>query len=220
MQTVERAADQRSTKHNHHHLPAKATLVRCTSLPVRTELYFFFQAEDGIRDLTVTGVQTCALPILAMRVIDQRRVGYDLPLSDLLVLLCHLLRANLIGFETEPLDRLLGQRDTAELRPLDALDLGGVLGLGLGRRNVFARRKLETGNRQKSNHHEITVEHRFPPLGYFCLVLVVPFKTHQAFAVTLPISSTVGAESPSSSGSRTAPNSTYMAGTPTRLSSA
>src|SRR2546430_744956 len=24
---------------------------------------FFFQAEDGIRDLTVTGVQTCALPI-------------------------------------------------------------------------------------------------------------------------------------------------------------
>src|SRR2546430_11187306 len=26
--------------------------------------WFFFQAEDGIRDLTVTGVQTCALPIL------------------------------------------------------------------------------------------------------------------------------------------------------------
>src|SRR5438067_13259916 len=26
-------------------------------------LYFFFQAEDGIRDRNVTGVQTCALPI-------------------------------------------------------------------------------------------------------------------------------------------------------------
>src|SRR2546430_4408008 len=26
---------------------------------------FFFQAEDGIRDLTVTGVQTCALPIFS-----------------------------------------------------------------------------------------------------------------------------------------------------------
>src|SRR5437763_6689110 len=25
--------------------------------------YFFFQAEDGIRDTSVTGVQTCALPI-------------------------------------------------------------------------------------------------------------------------------------------------------------
>src|SRR2546430_6870432 len=30
---------------------------------VRYALVFFFQAEDGIRDLTVTGVQTCALPI-------------------------------------------------------------------------------------------------------------------------------------------------------------
>src|SRR2546430_5542160 len=28
-----------------------------------TCMCFFFQAEDGIRDLTVTGVQTCALPI-------------------------------------------------------------------------------------------------------------------------------------------------------------
>src|SRR5437763_16944694 len=27
-------------------------------------LCFFFQAEDGIRDTSVTGVQTCALPIL------------------------------------------------------------------------------------------------------------------------------------------------------------
>src|SRR5688572_31702234 len=32
---------------------------------------FFFQAEDGIRDLTVTGVQTCALPIL-LGVVEQR----------------------------------------------------------------------------------------------------------------------------------------------------
>src|SRR5207237_6755962 len=28
-------------------------------------LFFFFQAEDGIRDSSVTGVQTCALPISA-----------------------------------------------------------------------------------------------------------------------------------------------------------
>ena len=28
-------------------------------------IFFFFQAEDGIRDEKVTGVQTCALPILA-----------------------------------------------------------------------------------------------------------------------------------------------------------
>src|SRR2546422_6198227 len=30
-------------------------------------MFFFFQAEDGIRDVAVTGVQTCALPICAPR---------------------------------------------------------------------------------------------------------------------------------------------------------
>src|SRR5256886_2197053 len=37
--------------------------------------FFFFQAEDGIRDLTVTGVQTCALPISGDRVdrVDENR---------------------------------------------------------------------------------------------------------------------------------------------------
>src|SRR2546428_6914350 len=29
-------------------------------------VFFFFQAEDGIRDLIVTGVQTCALPIFGL----------------------------------------------------------------------------------------------------------------------------------------------------------
>src|SRR5437868_13087460 len=29
----------------------------------RMRFFFFFQAEDGIRDRNVTGVQTCALPI-------------------------------------------------------------------------------------------------------------------------------------------------------------
>src|SRR5256885_5966601 len=32
-------------------------------MAVRCCFYFFFQAEDGIRDYKVTGVQTCALPI-------------------------------------------------------------------------------------------------------------------------------------------------------------
>src|SRR5688572_32249730 len=47
-----------------------ATTSRFTQL----SLFFFFQAEDGIRDLTVTGVQTCALPI-------SRRDDVDLPLA-------------------------------------------------------------------------------------------------------------------------------------------
>src|SRR5256886_14711165 len=35
--------------------------------------FFFFQAEDGIRYLTVTGVQTCALPIWARPLQSMRR---------------------------------------------------------------------------------------------------------------------------------------------------
>src|SRR2546427_6303684 len=42
------------------------TLVASSAVALVTaSSLFFFQAEDGIRDLTVTGVQTCALPILA-----------------------------------------------------------------------------------------------------------------------------------------------------------
>src|SRR5205807_4255550 len=41
-----------------------------------TSLIFFFQAEDGIRDYKVTGVQTCALPILNFGARDLR--GDDL----------------------------------------------------------------------------------------------------------------------------------------------
>src|SRR6266516_4272407 len=36
--------------------------------------FFFFQAEDGIRYRTVTGVQTCALPILAHRRLRADRI--------------------------------------------------------------------------------------------------------------------------------------------------
>src|SRR5207248_8628316 len=40
---------------------------------------FFFQAEDGIRDRTVTGVQTCALPIL--EVLTRVPAGSGSPMS-------------------------------------------------------------------------------------------------------------------------------------------
>src|SRR2546429_1613809 len=38
--------------------PYSAKVTSCAS-----HSFFFFQAEDGIRDVAVTGVQTCALPI-------------------------------------------------------------------------------------------------------------------------------------------------------------
>src|SRR2546426_12127303 len=51
-----------------------------TSVP----LFFFFQAEDGIRDYKVTGVQTCALPIYERQKVhqvarDEERAPHVLP---------------------------------------------------------------------------------------------------------------------------------------------
>src|SRR5216683_8451570 len=45
------------------------------SLYLSYVFFFFFQAEDGIRDLIVTGVQTCALPISG-------QPGHDGPRRD------------------------------------------------------------------------------------------------------------------------------------------
>src|SRR2546425_3209948 len=39
--------------------------------------FFFFQAEDGIRDKLVTGVQTCALPIYGAGVLQRRAAAGD-----------------------------------------------------------------------------------------------------------------------------------------------
>src|SRR2546426_7101052 len=47
---------------------------RCQRAVLYSNVFFFFQAEDGIRDYKVTGVQTCALPISAAFSVD---VGLD-----------------------------------------------------------------------------------------------------------------------------------------------
>src|SRR3712207_8052905 len=46
---------------------------------VKFILFFFFQAEDGIRDIGVTGVQTCALPIC--RTASFTMYGQDWPIE-------------------------------------------------------------------------------------------------------------------------------------------
>src|SRR5699024_232621 len=44
---------------------------------ILTQHFFFFQAEDGIRDRNVTGVQTCALPILLEQRVGLLLQNYD-----------------------------------------------------------------------------------------------------------------------------------------------
>src|SRR6516164_7366910 len=57
--------------------PTVALYARMTKQrsPVAPVVFFFFQAEDGIRDGTVTGVQTCALPICAADYVHKILLG-------------------------------------------------------------------------------------------------------------------------------------------------
>src|SRR5256885_6362290 len=68
--------------------------------------FFFFQAEDGIRDYKVTGVQTCALPILG---IDERQ-------RDLCAGAQHLIAAPKDGSK-DPLATKFGARGRVDALP-------------------------------------------------------------------------------------------------------
>src|SRR5439155_13225664 len=46
------------------------SIINSPALRCLSSVSFFFQAEDGIRDGHVTGVQTCALPILGLEEVD------------------------------------------------------------------------------------------------------------------------------------------------------
>src|SRR2546430_14153857 len=75
----------------------------------RSFIFFFFQAEDGIRDLTVTGVQTCALPIFRAAIVAH--LFDDHAASELQVPL--LFRSEIDDRETEAIGRLFRRLSAA-----------------------------------------------------------------------------------------------------------
>src|SRR2546425_7313564 len=72
--------------HLSHRTPRTLTL---RNLYLFHLFFFFFQAEDGIRDKLVTGVQTCALPICSFASSDTstsaRAVAWNMSVVSLLV---------------------------------------------------------------------------------------------------------------------------------------
>src|SRR5699024_105693 len=80
---------------------------------------FFFQAEDGIRDRNVTGVQTCALPILSLREVCDADV--------------YLLRAaGFHGVPTETACPVCRKENLAEVSWIFGDDLGSASGSARG----------------------------------------------------------------------------------------
>src|SRR5947209_14077906 len=106
-----------------------------TGSPVRS--IFFFQAEDGIRCIGVTGVQTCALPIF----LDGVLVG-TLELVDDRLLERRV--AELVVRQLEvvvPLADDVAASAVELLQHLPALDLGGAVQIG----RASCRERVESG---------------------------------------------------------------------------
>src|SRR5688572_33336329 len=103
---------------------------------------FFFQAEDGIRDLTVTGVQTCALPILYAEMSDRvvanllyrvkdndlgilARIGQPYPVEDGL-------------FKVRSEERRVGKERRSRWSPSEEREEGGEESAGKKRASVWS----------------------------------------------------------------------------------
>src|SRR5207245_5289484 len=88
---------------------------------------FFFQAEDGIRDATVTGVQTCALPISGVAEgLGQANVGGGQSARNVAVL------------EASPEERVVGQLvvDSRRARRERGFGIGDEIGRASCRERV------------------------------------------------------------------------------------
>src|SRR2546425_7238182 len=96
--------------------------------------FFFFQAEDGIRDKLVTGVQTCALPISRDRGRARRHAGNEPRVA-------HRRHRRVAA---RPRDRAAGERGAVRV-PWGGGELDGQPGLDRGRggRDVHGGRSEE-----------------------------------------------------------------------------
>src|SRR6266496_4978248 len=111
---------------------------------------FFFQAEDGIRDLYVTGVQTCALPIWRHRGPDA-----PLPLAEtdsgtgaaIVVREARVIRAQHLSVERDaaPRSRIHGDADTLGVARAGLHGAGDALRARDGRRATHDRAAAPRG---------------------------------------------------------------------------
>src|SRR5260221_14114628 len=125
--------------------------------------FFFFQAEDGIRDHCVTGVQTCALPIscAAFTLAGARAQFAHAALPDERRLVVIILRGGLDGLAAVPAH---GDADYASLRGPLALpksgmgapiDLDGFFGLHPSLHNLSEM----WGHKELAIFHNVSTPH-------------------------------------------------------------
>src|SRR5690606_41073537 len=80
-------------------------------------VFFFFQAEDGIRDFHVTGVQTCALPISEcpeVKVLEQQTANWSRAEAQTLM-------ENWLTAHQGQINGVIGQNDEMALGAIEAI---------------------------------------------------------------------------------------------------
>src|SRR2546425_6455920 len=132
------------------------------SPPFTNHVFFFFQAEDGIRDKLVTGVQTCALPIYEGKEvplkIDDRRLQGSLVLFQ--AQKYRIVVEDPLGFGNSPISYEMRVRPdgfpTVDiLRPTEDLEISGdeTLPLEFSARDDFGLQEvalaIKIGDRQE-----------------------------------------------------------------------
>src|SRR3712207_5511323 len=112
--------------------------------------FFFFQAEDGIRDIGVTGVQTCALPIWILRATNLLLAGRTLVLFGYgytgkgIAQRARGAGAAVIVCEVDPQRALEARMDGFEVMPaLEAAARGDLFVTVTGSRGVLRREHFE-----------------------------------------------------------------------------
>src|SRR3989441_9749124 len=107
-----------------------------TTLAVVFFFFFFFQAEDGIRDKLVTGVQTCALPILMVAPMALRILLLEDVPADAALVERHLTKSGL-EFVSQRVDtRARFEQALREFVPDIILSDHGLPGFEIGRAHV------------------------------------------------------------------------------------
>src|SRR3712207_7189091 len=79
---------------------------RGTRREKKSGLVIFFQAEDGIRDIGVTGVQTCALPISVTPAVVYRWLGHPVVVGSVYLLFLGIIVIHGLLIWQNPLERV------------------------------------------------------------------------------------------------------------------
>src|SRR5260370_40641324 len=113
---------------------------------VKYRFFFFFQAEDGIRDSSVTGVQTCALPIFGTPWPAHEIKGTQLSSPPLERAMSLETARRVLTIEAQAIQDVLARLDASFEKAVEVLFAckGRVVVSGMGKSGLIARKISST----------------------------------------------------------------------------